>query len=223
MLILLISFIQDILKFINPEYLLKSYGVFVIFFILFIETGCMAFFLPGDSLLITAGLFCATGLLGITNVWVLILGVILTTIAGDTLGYFIGRKIGDALYQKKDTWYFKQKYIQETQKFYEKHGSKAIIVGKFAPIIRSIVPILAGVSKIRYTRYITYSCIGAVIWAVSMVLIGYYLFELAKLFGISQESAKKNLHYFLLAVIFVSLLPAIIGAVKAKMSKPTAN
>jgi membrane-associated protein len=206
----------DIFKYINPEYLLKTYGAFVIFFILFVETGCMAFFLPGDSLLITAGLFCGSGLLGIDNVWVLIAAIAVTTVAGDSLGYFIGTRIGVALYDKKDTWYFKQKYITQTREFYDKHGNKAIIIGKFAPIIRSIVPVLAGVGQLKFRRYISYSMIGAIIWATSMTLLGYYLFELAQGLGISQEKAKKNLHLFLLAVIFISLIPAGIGALKAR-------
>ncbi len=212
----LCTMIHELLQLIKPEYLIKTYGAIAIFAVLFAETGLMCFFLPGDSLIVTAGFFCAIGMLNISNIWLLMLGMIIMTILGDSTGYLIGNRVGVALYDKPDTWYFKQKYITQTREFYAKYGNLAIIVGKFVPIIRSMVPILAGVSDLSYRRYITYSCIGAISWVLSMGLLGYFLVQLAAMFGFSQDTVRESLHYIILTVIFLSLLPPIWGALKAR-------
>ena len=215
--------IQAILDFIKPEYLLHTYGAIAIFVVLFVETGLMCFFLPGDSLLVTAGFFCAAGLLNIDNVWVLMAIMWLMTILGDSSGYFIGDRLGLALYDRPDTWYFKQKYISETKAFYQKHGNLAIIVGKFVPIVRSLVPVLAGVGTLPYRRYIGYSAVGATVWVLSMTLLGYYLVKLAALLGFPEEKVREYLHFVILGIILVSVLPAIVGAIRANLKNNTTH
>lgn len=212
--------LHQLLDLIKPEYLLQTYGVAVVFLILFAETGLMCFFLPGDSLIVTAGFFCALGKLGITNIWVLMAGMIIMTILGDTTGYFIGNRIGVALYNKPDTWYFKQKYISQTREFYDKYGNLAIVVGKFVPIVRSMVPVLAGVGELSYRRYIVYSCAGACCWVISMGLLGYFLLQLAAYLGFSKEQVSSSLHLIIISVIFLSFIPPVVGAIRARLNKP---
>jgi membrane-associated protein len=178
-------------------------GVAMVCIIVFAETGLfVGFFLPGDSLLVTAGVFAAAG--QIKLLWLLSL-VTLCAIAGDQLGYFIGYKAGSALYQREDSRFFKKSHLMRAHEFYEKHGARTIILARFVPIVRTFCPPVTGAAKMSYTRYLAYDIFGGFLWVWSMVLLGYTL-------GRSVPNIDKRIHYIIAAVIVLSLIPAAISA-----------
>jgi membrane-associated protein len=181
-------------------------GVAMVCMIVFAETGLfVGFFLPGDSLLVTAGVFAAAG--QIKLFWLLSL-VTLCAIAGDQLGYFIGYKAGSALYQREDSRFFKKSHLMRAHEFYERHGARTIILARFVPIVRTFCPPVTGAAKMSYTRYLAYDVFGGFLWVWSMVLLGYTL-------GRSVPNIDKRIHYIIAAVIVVSLIPAGISAWRA--------
>lgn len=177
--------------------------------IVFAETGLLVgFFLPGDSLLVTAGLFCATGEL---NIFYLNLLLIPAAILGNITGYWIGRKAGPRLFNREQSLLFRKDYIIKTKVFYEKHGASTMILTRFMPILRTFAPIVAGVGGMEYGKFLYYNVIGAVAWILSMTLTGYYLVKLVP--GID-----KHIEKVIVVVVFLSLLPAIIKYLKHKFS-----
>jgi membrane-associated protein len=178
-------------------------GVAMVCAVVFAETGLfVGFFLPGDSLLVTAGVFAAAG--QIKLFWLLGL-VTLCAIAGDQLGYFIGYKAGAALYEREDSRFFKKSYLMRAHDFYEKHGARTIILARFIPIVRTFCPPVTGAAKMSYPRYLAYDIFGGFLWVWSMVLLGYTL-------GRSVPNIDKRIHYIIAGVIVVSLIPAAISA-----------
>jgi membrane-associated protein len=178
-------------------------GVAMVCAIVFAETGLfVGFFLPGDSLLVTAGVFAAAG--QIKLFWLLAL-VTLCAIAGDQLGYFIGYKAGAALYEREDSRFFKKSHLMRAHEFYEKHGARTIILARFVPIVRTFCPPVTGAAKMSYPRYLAYDIFGGFLWVWSMVLLGYTL-------GRSVPNIDKRIHYIIAVVIIVSLIPAAISA-----------
>jgi membrane-associated protein len=172
--------------------------------IIFVETGLLVgFFLPGDSLLVTAGLLCSQPGFGL-NIW--LLGAILTVaaIVGDTVGYNIGRATGPRIFTREDSLFFNKKHLLRAQAFYERHGGKTIILARFMPIVRTFAPVVAGVGAMRYRSFLAYNVIGGVLWIWSMLLTGYILGRYVP--GIAQHIEK-----VVLVVIFLSILPGIIG------------
>ncbi len=172
--------------------------------IIFTETGLLlGFFLPGDSLLVTAGLLASQPDFGL-NVW--ILGVILTiaAIVGDSVGYSIGKATGPRIFTREDSLLFNKKHLLRAQAFYEKHGGKTIIIARFMPIVRTFAPVVAGVGQMQYRSFIMYNVIGGVAWVWSMLLTGYLLGRYIP--GVAQHIEK-----VILVVIFLSILPGIIG------------
>ena len=185
-------------------------GTFGVCLIIFVETGLfVGFFLPGDSLLVTAGVFAGAGQLKIA--WLLSL-VTLCAIAGDQLGYLIGWRAGASLYRREDSRLFKRKHLEEAHSFYEKYGGKTIVIARFVPIIRTFCPPVAGAAKMSYTRYLTYDLCGGFLWVWGMVLVGYTL-------GRTVPNVDKKIHYIIAAVIAVSLLPAAIHAWQVRVKK----
>ncbi|HTX15921.1 MAG TPA: VTT domain-containing protein [Candidatus Baltobacteraceae bacterium] len=185
-------------------------GTFGVCLIIFVETGLfVGFFLPGDSLLVTAGVFAGAGQLKIA--WLLSL-VTLCAIAGDQLGYLIGWRAGASLYRREDSRFFKRKHLEEAHSFYEKYGGKTIVIARFVPIIRTFCPPVAGAAKMSYTRYLTYDICGGFLWVWGMVLVGYTL-------GRTVPNVDKKIHYIIAAVIAVSLLPAAIHAWQVRVKK----
>ena len=185
-------------------------GTVMVCGIIFVETGLFfGFFLPGDSLLVTAGVFAAAGQLGL--VW-LLLPVSLCAIAGDQLGYFIGRQAGAGLYRRPDSRFFKKKYLEEAHTFYEKHGGMTVILARFVPIIRTFCPPVTGAARMSYPRFLTYDIFGGFLWVCSMVLLGYTL-------GATIPHVDKQIHWVIAAVVFLSFLPAIISALKVRAQK----
>lgn len=182
-------------------------GLLMVCIIVFVETGLfVGFFLPGDSLLVTAGVFAAAGVLKIGT---LLPAAIACAIVGDQLGYWIGRSAGHALYQRKDSLFFKRKHLQRAHDFYGKYGGKTVILARFAPIVRTFCPPVAGAAGMSYARYFAYDVMGGCIWAGSMILGGYFL-------GSFIPNIGQRIHYVIAVVVVLSLLPAVIGALRAR-------
>lgn len=171
------------------------------------ETGFfVGFFLPGDSLLITAGIFSAAGVIPLK--W-LLLPAALCAILGDQVGYWIGRSAGAALYRRGDSLFFRRSHLQRAHNFYEKYGGRAVILARFVPIIRTFCPPVAGAARMPYTRYLTFDVFGGVFWIGSTILGGYSLGHLIPNIG-------QYIHYVIAVVIILSILPAIIGIFRAR-------
>ena len=189
-------------------------GTVLVCAIVFIETGMfVGFFLPGDSLLVTAGVFAGAGHMKLASLLSL---VTLCSIAGDQLGYLIGRKAGANLYRREDSRFFKKKHLERAHEFYEKFGGKTIIIARFIPIIRTFCPPVAGAAKMSYARYLAYDVVGGFLWVWSMVLVGYTL-------GRTVPNVDKRIHYIIGVVIVVSLMPAAYHAWKAHRSNATTS
>ncbi len=172
--------------------------------IIFAETGLLVgFFLPGDSLLVTAGLLAADPAFGL-NVW--LLGLILTVaaIVGDTVGYNVGKASGPRIFTREDSLFFHKDHLLKAQAFYEKHGGKTIIIARFMPIVRTFAPVVAGVGQMRYASFLAYNVIGGVLWIWSMLITGYVLAKTVP--GVAQHVEK-----VILVVVFLSILPGIIA------------
>jgi membrane-associated protein len=186
-------------------------GLFLVCGIVFAETGLfMGFFLPGDSLLVTAGIFAASGHMKL--VWLLGL-VTLCAIAGDQLGYFIGHQTGQSLYGRPDSRFFKRRHLENARAFYEKHGGKTVILARFVPIVRTFCPPVAGAAGMKYSTYLAYDIAGGILWVWGMVLAGFTL-------GSAIPNVDKKLHYVIGAVILISFLPILYHGVKVRMQRP---
>jgi membrane-associated protein len=189
----------------TPEKIIRTGGIITVGLVVFAESGLMAgFFLPGDSLLFTAGFFASQGFL---NIHALTLVCFLAAVAGDSVGYAFGAKMGSRLLKRKDGRIFKKKYIIEAEKFYEKHGKKTIILARFTPIVRTFAPIVAGIGSMNYRTFISYNIIGAALWAVGLPYSGYLL-------GNALPWTKDYLEPMILLIVFISLLPGIYHALK---------
>ena len=198
---------MDILFGGNVLTLIESIGLFGVLGIVFAESGLFfGFFLPGDSLLFTAGLLASQGVL---SVYFLVPLAALAAIAGDSVGYWFGRKIGPVLFDKEDSFFFKKSHVHKTQAFYVKYGPKALILGRFIPIVRTFVPILAGVGDMKYGLFLRYNIIGGLLWTVGLTLGGYTL-------GHVIPDVDKYLLPIILAIIVVSFLPIAIEVVKGR-------
>ncbi len=189
------------------------YALFVVAFIIFSETGLMVgFFLPGDSLLVTAGIFAAAGLL---NIYVLVPLLMCAAILGNSTGYFIGSRAGKALYNRRDSFFFKREHLVKTHEFYERHGGKTIILAQFMPIARTFAPVVAGAAGMPYRRFAGFNVIGAVCWISSMTLLGFFL-------GQAVPNVEKHIDVVVVIVVFLSLLPGIISLLRARLRKRAA-
>ncbi len=190
----------------NLDELIRWGGYIVLIAIVFSETGLFfGFFLPGDSLLVTAGLFAARGDLSIV---VLLLSLMLAAIIGDATGFEIGRFSGSRIMKRKDSFFFKKQHLEKTQAFYEKHGGKTIILARFMPIVRTFAPLVAGVAGMPYKKFAFFNITGGILWVGSMLGIGYVL-------GRSIPNIDKYIHIVIAVVIFLSILPGIISYLKS--------
>lgn len=175
--------------------------------IIFVETGLfVGFFLPGDSLLVTAGIFAGQNVVPLR--WLLLPGI-LCAIVGDQLGYWIGRSAGPALYRREDSLFFRRSHLQRAHEFYEKYGGRAVILARFVPIVRTFCPPVAGAARMRYSSYLLYDIVGGSVWISSMLLGGY-------LAGSRIPNIGQYLHYIIAAIILVSILPPIIGILRPR-------
>ncbi|ATP58108.1 alkaline phosphatase [Pedobacter ginsengisoli] len=209
------DFWTSLQHFIDPEKLLKEGGFYVVMFVIFAETGLFfGFFLPGDYLLFLAGMFVATGKLDV-NIYVLILGLCISAISGNFTGYWFGRKTGPVLYHRKDTFFFKKRYLKAAEEYYNKQGAFALIMGRFVPIVRTFAPIFAGVVKLDFKRFALYNIAGAILWIASLTLLGYFL---GKRF---EKEITDYLLYIIIGFIIVTTIPLIITFVKKKVVSNT--
>jgi membrane-associated protein len=192
--------------------LIRWGGLVMVCVIVFVETGLfVGFFLPGDSLLVTAGVFAAAGDLKLST---LLLLVTLCAIAGDQVGYWIGRGTGQALYRREDSLLFKRRHLERARNFYDRYGGKTVILARFMPIIRTFCPPVAGSAGMSYARYVAFDIAGGAIWVGTMILGGYFL-------GKRVPNIGQNIHWVIAAVVVVSLLPAVIGALRSRNRRPS--
>ena len=208
----MIEFIQELLHTIyDVEGIIQWGGTLLVCSIIFVETGLfVGFFLPGDSLLVTAGVFAAAGHLELTT---LLVAATICAIAGDQLGYWIGRRAGQALYRRKDSFLFRQRHLERARQFYDAHGGKTIVFARFIPILRTFCPVVAGVAGMRYASFVTYNIAGGLAWVFGMVLGGFFLASLVPNIG-------ERIHWVIAVVIFLSFLPPLIGAWRARSGRP---
>ncbi len=192
--------------------LAAQYGVWIyaiLFLIVFCETGLVVTpFLPGDSLLFAAGGIAAIGSM---NIHLMVALLIAAAIIGDAVNFMIGKYFGEKLFANPDSKVFKRSYLDKTHAFYEKYGGKTIIIARFVPIVRTFAPFVAGMAKMDYSKFIRYNVIGAVLWVVLFSYIGYFF--------ANTEFVKKNLGLVLIAIIVISVLPAVIEVIRAKRTK----
>jgi membrane-associated protein len=187
--------------------LVRSGGYVALTAIVFVETGLLiGFFLPGDSLLITAGLVAAAGGL---NIWWLDALLIVAAVAGDSVGYAIGRRLGPRLFTREKSLLFNPKHIQRTRDFYERHGAKTIVIARFVPIIRTFAPVVAGVGQMQYRRFIVYNVAGGVGWVVGMTWAGYLL-------GQTIPNISSHIHIVVAIVIVLSVIPIGIEVLRER-------
>jgi len=185
--------------------LVKAAGYLGLFAIIFAESGLFfGFFLPGDSLLFTAGFLASQGFL---SIWPLVIILTLAAVLGDSTGYAFGAKVGRKIFYKEDSLFFNKNNIMRAQKFFEKHGRKTIILARFVPAVRTFVPILAGVGGMNYRVFLTYNVFGGLLWAAGITLLGYFL-------GQSVPHAERYLLPIVAAIIFVSLLPTLAHVIR---------
>ncbi|MBC8986270.1 DedA family protein [Pedobacter sp. N36a] len=207
------DFWNSLQQFIDPEKLLKEGGFYVVMFVIFAETGLFfGFFLPGDYLLFLAGMFVATGKLDV-NLYVLILGLIIAAVSGNFTGYWFGRKTGPVLYERKDSFFFKKRYLKAAEDYYNKQGAFALIMGRFVPIVRTFAPIFAGVVKLDFKRFALYNFAGAIIWIASLTLLGYFL---GKRF---EKEINDYLLYIIIGFIVITTIPLVYTFVKKQVVK----
>jgi membrane-associated protein len=201
------SYLQHL---IDPEKLLREGGFYVVVFVIFAETGLFfGFFLPGDYLLFLAGMFVATGKLDV-NIYVLIAGLMAAAISGNFTGYWFGRKTGPVLYQRKDSFFFKKKFLKAAEAYYNKQGAFALIMGRFVPIVRTFAPIIAGVVKLDFRKFALYNILGAILWIASLTLLGYFL---GKKF---EREINQYLLYIILGFIVITTVPVIIAFLRKR-------
>ncbi|MGB4773698.1 MAG: DedA family protein [Daejeonella sp.] len=197
---------------IDPEKLLREGGFYVVLFVIFAETGLFfGFFLPGDYLLFLAGMFVATGKLDV-SIYILIIGLIAAATSGNFVGYWFGKKTGPVLYQRKDSFFFKKRFLEATERYYKKQGAFALIMGRFIPIVRTFAPIFAGVVKLDFKKFALYNISGAVIWVSSLTLLGFFL---GRRF---QKEIDDYLLYIIIGFIAITTIPLIMAFFKRKVS-----
>ena len=201
-------------EWLDPQTLLTSLGdiaFWVVLGIIFAECGLLiGFFLPGDSLLFITGLFIASGFISI-NIWLACLLLLTAAIVGNAVGYAIGYKVGPALFRREDSRLFKRQYVERTHAFFDKYGGRAIILARFVPIVRTFITAIAGVGRMDFRRFMIFSAIGGVIWAVGVTLAGYFLGTI--------PFVKDNIEAILLLVVLVSVIPIVIEFIKHRRQK----
>lgn len=194
----------------NLEELILAFGYLVIFSFVFAESGLFfGFFLPGDSLLFTAGLLVSKGLLDLN---IVLIGVAVSAILGDQVGYWMGAKFGRSFFTRKGLLFLNPEHVEKAEAFYNKHGKKTIVLARFVPVVRTFAPIVAGIARMDYRTFVSYNIIGGVLWTLTMVLFGFFL-------GRAIPDAGKYIDYIILVIIVLSVLPIAWEFVKSRMNK----
>lgn len=187
--------------------IIKTAGYAGIAFIVFAESGLfVGFFLPGDSLLFTAGFLASQQYL---NIWLLAVIAFISAVLGDSVGYAFGRRVGPKLFTREDSWIFRKKYLKAAEEFYEKNGSKAIVIARFMPIVRTFAPIVAGIANMKYHTFLAYNIIGGFLWGVGLSVLGYFL-------GSVIPDVDHYLLPIIALIIFVSVAPGVIHLLRSR-------
>ncbi len=193
----------------DPEYLISTFGLLGILTIVFAESGLLiGFFLPGDSLLFTTGLLIADGEYLDQPLWLVCMLLVLAAIAGDQVGYLFGRKVGPSLFTRPNSRIFKQENVVKAHEFFEKYGPRSIILARFVPIVRTFCPIVAGVANMKYRTFLIYNIIGGILWACGVTVLGYFLGQV----GIVRD----NIEFILIAIVALSVIPIVIEVLRAR-------
>jgi membrane-associated protein len=199
----------------DPKEIIESmspFGELAVIAIIFAETGLLiGFFLPGDSLLFTAGLLAHEGNL---NIWFLLIGVFVAAVVGDQVGYQFGKKAGPSIFRKPDARLFRQEYVQHTKDFFDKHGPKTVVLARFVPVVRTFAPVLAGVGAMDRKTFTIYNVVGALVWAVGVTLLGYALGS-----AIGEDNVDKYLYPIIAVIILVSFIPPFLEWRKHRKAK----
>lgn len=199
---------------VDPKSIIDYGGLALLLFVVFAETGLLiGFFLPGDSLIFISGMICVSNpeLLGV-DLPTLIISLSAAAIIGNIAGYWFGFKVGPPLFQRKDSLIFKKKYLEVTREFYEKNGGRTLIVGRFLPIIRTFAPILAGVFRIDFKKFMLYNVVGAIAWIGLLSSIGYYLGK--------NEWVQENIEWIVISLVIITIIP-IFTSFRRKKQDPT--
>jgi membrane-associated protein len=199
-------------SFLDANYLVDTFGLVGLISIIFAECGLLVgFFLPGDTLLFTAGLLAATGIFNI-SVWLLVVLVPLAAIAGNLVGYWIGYKAGPAVFNRPDSRLFRQEYVDRSHNFFERYGARTIIIARFVPIVRTFATVMAGASRMRFRAYALYSVVGALLWGAGVILLGYYLGHIKFV----RDTVEPLIEPIIVGVVVLSILPAAIELIRAR-------
>lgn len=191
-------------------------GVAAIAFVIFAESGLLiGFFLPGDSLLFTAGFLTQQGVLPI-NINLLVAILFVAAVLGDSVGYAFGNKVGRKLFKKKDSFLFHQENLRRAEEFYERHGSKTIVLARFIPIVRTFAPIVAGISQMKYSKFLPYNLLGGFLWAVGITYLGYFLGSWFTSMGLDIDQV---LLPMIVIIILISVAPAAVHILKNKKNR----
>ena len=199
-------------SFLNPEYLISTFGLIGILAIVFAESGLLVgFFLPGDSLLFTTGLLTAGGVLLHQPLWLVCLLVSLAAVTGDQVGYLFGRRVGPRLFRRPDSRLFKQENLARAGAFFERYGARSIVLARFVPIVRTFTPIVAGAGRMHYRTFVVYNVVGGVLWACGVTTLGYFLGQVA--------FVRSNIELILIAIVAVSLVPVAVELLRARRGR----
>lgn len=193
----------------DPDYLIQTFGLLGILAIVFAESGLLiGFFLPGDSLLFTTGLLVVSGKYLHYPLWLVCVLVVLAAVLGDQAGYLFGRKVGPALFRRPDSRIFKQENVEKAHEFFEKYGPKSLVLARFVPIVRTFTPIIAGVSRMRYRSFVTFNVIGGTLWGAGVTLLGAALGQI--------DVVAQNIEAMLVLIVLLSVIPIAIEYLRAR-------
>lgn len=193
----------------NPESIIRHGGLILLLVVVFAENGIFfGFFLPGDSLLFTAGLLTATGILGEPIHWVMT-GIFIAAFLGNAFGYYFGRKAGPRIFGRKESFFFRKKHLQLAKDYYEKYGAKTLILGRFLPIVRTFAPIMAGVIRMHFGRFMIFNVVGGLLWAFVMTGAGYFI-------GTKIPHAEQYLGYIIIGLVVFTAIPILRSYLKGR-------
>ena len=196
--------------FLDPEHLINTFGLLGIMVVLFAETGLLVgFFLPGDSLLFTAGLLVAGGL--VAPLWVVLILLPVAAVLGNLVGYWIGHRAGPAVFNRPDSRLFKAEYVERSREFFDRNGARTIFLARFVPIVRTFATVMAGASRMDIRRYAIYSVIGGIAWAAGVTLLGYWLGQV--------DVVRNHVELFIVGIVAISLIPVALEFLRARRER----
>ncbi|MFE9689558.1 DedA family protein [Micromonospora sp. NPDC005806] len=202
--------------FLDPQRLISTFGLIGILAIVFAESGLLiGFFLPGDSLLFTAGLLVSADQYLHQPLWLLCLLVVVAAVGGDQVGYLFGKRVGPSLFRRPNSRLFKQENVHRANDFFARYGARSIMLARFVPIVRTFTPIIAGVSRMQYRTFLIFNLVGGTLWGVGVTVLGYFLGQIA--------FVKANIEYILIGIVLVSVLPIGIQLLRSRRARRTAR